>query len=251
MNVSKNELTALLKQTFEALGFFSGEYERAAETIVWTEMNGMGGLGALNLALPYFAQDKHQPTKLISDNPGHATLDAENGSSLSCADLAMDLAFVKASTQGFATVTVLNCHNRKLLLKSVIDCGRRDMACMAYWRNASNPIIEHVCSAGSGVIPHYRASTVPAQGNIEYAHRQSLFICCSSSVQRLDDHFHSRFRQAQEEITTAETAAMERHYRNSLSQGLDIDEQLWQRLQQLAKKVLVESSAQSRMGAGS
>ena len=30
MNVSKTELTALLKQVFEGLGFHSGEYENAA-----------------------------------------------------------------------------------------------------------------------------------------------------------------------------------------------------------------------------
>ena len=52
MNVSKTELTALLKQVFEALGFSSGEHQNAAEMVVWAQMCGLEGLPELRRGLP-------------------------------------------------------------------------------------------------------------------------------------------------------------------------------------------------------
>ena len=254
MKVSKTELAALLKQVFEGLGFACGEHENAADMIVWAEMSGLEGLEELRRALPDLVSQHPGPLQCVSEDETHAVIDADNSSCLNCADVAMNLAYVKALARGFSSVTVLNCHNRKLLAKTFMDCGRRGMACMMYWCDAMDPTMEYVLSmaaeAGTDGLPRYTVNRVQAQGNIDEAHRQSLFIHCSTHWQPLEEYQSSVFSQSQEELTAIGPEALRDNYRSALNRGLSIEKDLWERLQELALVVLVESSDLSRMGAG-
>jgi LDH2 family malate/lactate/ureidoglycolate dehydrogenase len=254
MRVSKTELTALLKQVFEGLDFASGEYENAADMIVWAQMSGMEGLQELRRALPDLVARRLRPLECISEDDTHAVFDAGNHSSLTCADVAMNLAYVKALAREFSSVTVLNCHNRKLLAKAVTDCGRRGIGCIVYWRDANDPTVEHVLSmppeTGTDGLPRYVINKVEEHGNIDDAHRQSLFIHCSTHWQKLEEYQSSVFTQKQEELTVIEPSVLRDNYRSALNEGLAMEQDVWERLQELALIVLVESSEQSRMGAG-
>lgn len=254
MRVSKTELNALLKQAFEGLGFNSGEYEYAADMVVWAEMSGLQGLQELHRGLPYLIEHSGLPIQCVWEDGANALMDAGNSSSLNCAEVVLDMAYVKALKQGFSSVTVRNCHNRKLFMKAVMECGRRDVSALVYWRNSSAPVIEHVISIGPGtttpLLPRYRTRQMVADSNIEIAQRQSLFIVCSTQVAKLDEHESDFFSQSYNETTLMEPDTLRGNYRAALNQGLVIKEALWERLQALSKKVLVESSEQSRMGAG-
>jgi LDH2 family malate/lactate/ureidoglycolate dehydrogenase len=254
MNVSKTELTALLKQVFEGLGFHSGEDESAAKMIVWAEMSGLEGVRDLNRSLPHLMKHKSPPLQYVAEDDVHAVIDARNGSALNCADVAVNLAYAKALARGFSSVTLLNCHTRKLLIKAIMDCGRRGMACLMYWRDANDPAIEYVVSIAPGAcadgLPRYTVNRVQQQGNIDDADRQSLTIHCATEWQQLEKYQSSFFSQSREQLSVIEPEALRDNYRSALHQGLPIEETLWEHLQELALIVLVESSEQSRMGAG-
>ena len=254
MKVSKTELTALLKQVFEGLGFASGEYENAADMIVWAQMSGLEGLGELRRGLPDLVAHRLRSLECVSEDETHAVLNAGDNSCLTCADVAMNLAYVKALATGFSSVTVLNCHDRKLLVKAVTDCGRRGMGCMMCWRDTNDPTIEHVLSmppeAGADGLPRCAINKVEERGNIDDGHRQSLFIHCSTQWQELEKYQSSVFTQPQEELSVIGPSALRDNYRCALNRGLAMEQDLWERLQELARVVLVESSEQSRMGAG-
>jgi hypothetical protein len=253
MNVSKTELTALLKQVFEGLGFACGEHESAADMIVWAQMSGLGGLQELGCALPYLVAQR-QPLQCLCDDEAHATVDAGGSSCLNIADVAINLAYVKALARESSTVTVLNCYNRKLLSKAIVDCGRRGMACMMHWRDANDPLIEHVLRMapedGSNIMPRYTLNRVQVQGNIAEAHRQSLFIHCSTQWLQQKEYQSSVLSQRLEELNVIEPETLRDNYHFSLNRGMSMENDLWRRLQELALVVLVESSEQSRMGAG-
>lgn len=252
MKVSKNEITALLKQVFEGLKFRCGEYESAADMIVWAEMCGLSGLLALRHSLPYLTEQSPPPLRSIHESETKAVLDANNGSSLNCADVVMNLAYTKALAQECCSVTVLNCHNRKLFVKTIADCGNRGMSCLAYWRDAIDPVALHVVitAADSDGMPSYSTYKLSEQSFIEDSQRQSLFIECSTKPVTPDDHIGSLIADGDNPGTNVLPAALQNNYHASLMQGLSIEEDLWTQLQALAQIVLVESSEQSRMGAG-
>ncbi len=254
MNVSKTELTALLKQVFEGMDFACGEDENAADLIVWAQMSGLDGLQELRSALPRLVAQRHLPLQCIADDETHTVLDAGGSSCLNCADVAINLAYVKALARGSSSVTLLNCHHRKLLSKAIMDCGHRGMACMMYWCDISDPTIKHVLSIapedGTHVLPRYTLNRVQKQGNIEGVPHQSLFIHCSTQWQQLEELQSSILSHRQEELKVIEPEALRDNYRVAVSRGLTMEKDLWENLQELARVVLVESSEQSRMGAG-
>jgi len=254
MNVSKTELTALLKQVFEALGFAPGETESAADMVIWAQMSGLQGLRELAKALPGLLADDRDSIELVSENNTHAVFDAHDASCLSFADTAMSLACVKALSQDFCSVTVLNCHNRAQITKAVLDCGRRGMGALVYWRDTQDAGAEHVLSAPAEDTSHgqlrYTINRVEKPGNIGDANRQSLSIYCSSHHQHLEGHRSSVFRQQQETLTVFDQDNLRSNYQSALSRGLAMEIDLWSRLKELSLTVLVESSEKSRMGAG-
>lgn len=254
MKVSKTELTTLLKQVLEGLGFHSGEYENAADMIVWAEMTGLEGMRELRRNLPYLIEHRSPALECVAEDETHAVVDAGNGSSLNCADVVVNLAYVKALAQGYSSVTVFNCHARKLLIKPIVDCGHRGMACLMHWRDEDDPAIEHVVSfvpgAGTDHLASYTVSKIQQQDNDEDAHPHSVIIHCATQGQWLEQYQSSVFAQRCDELAVIEPEALRNNYRAALHQGLPMEEALWKRLQELALIVLVESSEQSRMGAG-
>ena len=254
MKVSKTELTALLKQVFEGLGFASGEYENAADMIVWAQMSGLEGLRELRRGLPDLVAHRLGPLERVSEDETHAIFDACDTSCLTCSDVAMNLAYVKALARGSSSVTVLNCRNRKLLIKAVTDCGRRGMGCLMYWRDTNDPSMEHILSmppeSGADDLPRYTINRIEEQNNIDDGHRHSLFIHCSTQRLQLEQYQSSIVTQGLEELSVLGPETLRENFRSALDDGLVIEEDLWQRLQELARIVLVESSEQSRKGAG-
>ena len=123
-----------------------------------------------------------------------------------------------------------------------------------YWRDANDPTTEHVVSVvpqdGTDSLLRYTVNRVREQENPDDAHRQSLIIHCDTQWQLLQECQSSVFSQGREELEAIEPDTLRANYRSALNQGLAMDEALWEQLQTLALRVLVESSEQSRMGAG-
>lgn len=255
MKVSKTEMTSLLKQVFEALGFHVGEHESAAEMLVWAQMHGLRGFPELQQALPRLVdQDRPPPLELISEEDDRVVLDACGGSVLNCADVVMGLACARALSNDLCCVVVHNCHDRKLIIKAVTDCSRGGMCSMAYWRAESSPDTAHLiwleADVGVDGLPNYTAGEPHVKCTIDTSESQSLFFLCSRDAQSWAQRRSSILSDDPEPLTIADPEKMGAHYQKAISDGLSIDEDLWRRLQLLARRVLVESSEQSRHGAG-
>ena len=61
MHISMTELKAALRRCFEATGYYVGNYEDAANMILWLEKHGLDGLKELQSALPYIGDDSSKP----------------------------------------------------------------------------------------------------------------------------------------------------------------------------------------------
>lgn len=242
MNISMNELKAALRRCFEASGYFVGNYEDAANMVLWLEKHGLNGLKELKSTLPYVGEDLHKSlSNVIYEDGTSATIDAHGRSALNCIASAVDLAHAKALVSGIATVTVHNCHNRMFVLKALTDRGRSGISAAAYWKNGSSKVTEHAAAIKSGHrYPSYSESVVKTVVNDD---KQALTIICSSRVDL------SLSLQSQDStIITPEQ--VERNKNDCVEHGITIDEEIWQEINNIGAGVLVENTERSRADAG-
>jgi len=247
MHVSMVELKACLRRCFEASGYFVGNYEDAANMILWLEKHGLNGLAELNRTLPYIYQDQDKEgSTIIYEDSTAAVIDSHNRSALNCIAAAVDLAHAKALENGIATVTVHNCHNRMFVLKALTDCGRRGVSVVAYWKNGTDSITEYTAAIKAG---HRYPSFHEGQTNMssDSTHKQTLTIICSSRVDLTSSLQHAKTNV---NGTSMDAQQVELNKEKSVEFGIEINEALWRQINKIGEGVLVESSQQSRMGAG-
>ncbi len=247
MIVSMNELKAALRRCFEATGYYVGNYEDAANMILWLEKHGLNGLGELERALPYISEDNSKPlSTVVYEDSTSAIIDSNGRSALNCIAASVDLAHAKALECGIATVTVHNCHNRMFILKALTDCGRRGISVAAYWQNGSQTVSEHTAAIKAGDrYPSYSEATTSLESNAD--DRQALTIICSSrvdltsSLQKSKGNRHARY-------ISAKQVAANKDY--SVDNGIEISDSLWAEINRIGEGILVENSERSRQGAG-
>ncbi|MCV6590003.1 MAG: DUF3726 domain-containing protein [Marinobacterium sp.] len=247
MHISMNELKASLRRCFEASGYFVGNYEDAANMILWLEKHGLNGLGELERALDYIDVDRDKPlSTVVYEDSTSAIIDSNGRSALNCIAASVDLAHAKALEVGIATVTVHNCHNRMFILKALTDCGRRGISVAAYWQNGSDTVTEHTAAIKAGArYPSYSEATTSLKPSDD--DRQALTIICSSRVDLTTSLQRSEGNRNARHVSAEQVAQNKEH---SVDQGIDIDEALWARINKIGEGVLVENSERSRQGAG-
>ncbi len=247
MHVSMIELKAALRRCFEASGYFVGNYEDAANMILWLEKHGLNGLGELDRAISFIQQDRDKSlSRVIYEDNTSAIIDTNGRSALNCIAASVDLAHAKALECGIATVTVHNCHNRMFVLKALTDCGRRGISAAAYWQNGSKVVSEHTVAikAGDRYPSYSEAST-----NLEAAagEKQALTIICSSRVDLTTSLQQSKGNSNSRYVSALQVAKNKEY---SVDHGIEIDEALWTEINKIGEGILVENTERSRMGAG-
>ena len=238
-----NELKAALRRCFEASDYFVGNYEDAANMVLWLEKHGLNGLNELKLALPYIGEDRDKPlSNVIYEDSTSATIDAHHRSALNCIAAAVDLAHAKALESGIATVTVHNCHNRIFILKALTDRGRSGISAAAYWQNGHDSVTEHTAAIKSGQrYPSYSEGTTNLVSNDK--DKQALTIICSSRVDLTSSlqNSKSNFISPQQ---------VESNKENTVENGIEIDAEVWNEINNIGLGVLVENTERSRQDAG-
>lgn len=246
MLISSNELTALLKRVFEGMGYPAGYYEDAAALVKWLQVHGEHGFGELQRALPYVADSQRPAMQVLAEESQALLADCFGRSALNCLPSIVELAQTKVLEQGCVNVKVRNCHNRKFILKLLVDCARHGISALAYWQNGKQPVSEHVASIAVGAgYPSYSEALLADAGA---ADTQTLTLLLSTRIDLSGQlHGSAAQRSGYRQVSPEQFA---RASQSALEGGMDISIELWQQLNQLAEAVLVESSEQSRSGAG-
>lgn len=247
MNISMNELNAALRRCFEATGYFVGNYEDAANMILWLEKHGLKGLEEFKRALPYIDADREKAlSSVVYEDRTSAIIDSQGRSALNCIAASVDLAHAKALENGIATITVHNCHNRKFILKALTDCGRRGISVVAYWQNGNSVVTEHTAAIKAGDrYPCYSEATTDLE--MSEVDAQALTIICSSRVDLTSSLQQSKGNTQAIYLDSQQVAA---NKAKTVELGIDIDPDLWAEINRLGTGILVSNSEQSRQGAG-
>lgn len=255
MKVSKNELTSLLKQAFEGCGFSVGAYETAANLVIWCKTHGFDISSALTPEkIAGFFEQNEWTVSLIEDAPESLIADFGGGSYIASGVNLSELVYAKSISSGFCVGKFTDCKDRKLVAKSVADFGKRGLHSIAFWRDNEEPNLINVARTVDGQCcpeyARYRTSELDEQRTLTLD-ETSLFIVCAKDPTALQKYL---------ELVCAEVtgksfqrwlpAGIKANYRSTLMDGIDINADLWCLLGEYRDKVLVESTEQSRMGAG-
>lgn len=251
MHVSLNELTSLSRRALEGVGFPPGEFEDAADMIVWLEQFGLGGTKLLAKTLPRLTTEQWPAVqKLYDDGGGCVVLQIENGSLLQGGSLAADMACTRALADGLGIVRLSGCRDRGFILGYLARCARRGYHMTAMWCvGEPRRAIQNVATAtGHPTLPTIRRYRADGGGEqMADTHTLTLIATRDFALMPARDPAANAF-ELLEEITPNELAARSRL---AWDQGVDVDPDLWSKLQTLAAVKLVEATPESRArGAG-
>lgn len=249
MKVSHNELQNLCRKAFAGIGFDDGDAADAADMVAWMQAHGMPGLQDLRRGLDYLLVEPSScRPALLYEDADLAVLDGHGMSVLRSSSLALELGFAKARARGLSIVKIRHCHNRQLITGYLSRLSVRGMNVTAFWRNGHEPLVEQVVGfrANSAVpeIRVYRVKPAPeeTEGNdgvtLIMANHVELLPTLSSDylVELVAQYDESRLRTCRD---------------RALKEGIEVDDTIWACLKELADRMLVESSEESRSGAGS
>lgn len=242
MRVSRNELTASLKKAFEGLGFSVGDYQDAAAMVVWSQMHGFGGLSQLQQALPFLNNCPCLHAKLITNGDHQALLDGQGSSILLCGTQTVRLVCALARQHGSGRVHLDNCHNRQLIIQRLVSAAQLGSALVAYWVQ-DNQGCKLSIEAGAQQ-PDYRQYSLANPTD-----DQSLLIFAGTDLAVVEAQFAAEIT-LREQTYSLPSETMLDSYSQALELGIEIDDELWDELNNLVARVLVESTESSRAGAG-
>jgi hypothetical protein len=242
MKVSKNELLAALKKAFEGLGFQPGDCQDAADMVIWLQTHGFDGFGRLQGALAYLNTTAPIHADLVQEDAHHAVLDGRGSSILLCGSEAVDLIRSQVVEGSWAALELTDCYNRTFILQRLIKAAQRNLGFIAYWRQQDYCV--KVSIAAGAQLPEYQTFTMTGEFDA-----QSLRIFSGADIDVIQHQFAQQLEFG-EYLETFSGEEMMDCYRDSVEQGIEIDETLWQTLDELVARILVESTDSSRAGAG-
>lgn len=246
INVSMNELSSLLKRSFEGLGYCQADYEDGAAAIVWLEAHGMKGLETI-ASITEHTPDPANRIDIGAEEADGLVLDAKGSNVAFCGRMAVDLACANVSAASSGRVELRHCHGRKAILPSLSLCAARGFNAIARWSDED-------CLYVSPIKAQQRAPDFFCVQRMsdDNACNTSLVVVCSKNPQDIEA-IKARFLggDSDERSSTKITSSdMQERYNESLRNGLNVDKQFVKKLTAAADAVLVEATEQSRLGAG-
>ncbi|MGI9271974.1 MAG: hypothetical protein ACR2QT_09370 [Woeseiaceae bacterium] len=249
IKVSRNELLALFKRVFEQASQQQNDYSYSAEAVVWLELRGLAGVEAAVQALPILQSGRLQRTETRSDDALHAQLDASGCSLLTAASAVGDaaIAATQATSPYFATIE--NGEQYIAIVPELCRLSQLGRSALAWWPDIENDCVYVVQASDSNPHPVWRQIQI---ADADKAQEPKLRMAVATDANVLlakinDTAVKEAVEDAHVAITVDEFAA---RFESCMSDGIEIDEQIYRQCCAVADKVLVESTEQSRGGAG-
>ena len=254
MKASKTELLSLFKQAFEGCGFDGSACESAADLVVWSQMHGQPGFDVIAAKLANLSAMQRPDIQFLVDRNHEIEIDVGGASTLLCAELVSDVVVARAKVSGYCAAAILNCHERPLIVRQLVQNRGRGLHGLACWRDSLDPALMRAARVQPGrccpeILSVLGADNDCASNKLPPA--QALVLVYSSTAGPLNgyvsDHCPWLAGEIRERTTPGSIGAC---YQQAISDGIEISDELWQSLLLLASNMLVESSEESRRGAG-
>lgn len=247
LQVSSNELTALLKRVFEAAGCDQSAQEDAAKAIVAAERRGFSALDALPQMIERLQRERPTPAPGSSESNGCLELEANHSSAACYGSVFAGLAAAYAK-QGDRSIVarVQSCNDRSLVLNSLLAIAATGIPMLAHWTCEHSP--DKRCAylaSPDGAADQYLEMSCCEQN----ASPECIFLIAAPDFERILPHWQQiQAEYTQNKLVSADD--IQRRLGWSLNNGIRVEVPLWEQMQSIALNVLVPSSERSRAGAG-
>jgi len=246
MKISYNEILTLSQKIFEGAGCSPGQYQDAAEMISWLALQGIKDWVAIcNHLDENFLKNElaKELAHLLYEDDTTITLDGQQKSCLFCGTPATDFAYLRAIEKDDSAVHLRMCQHPMLLLASLSGYAQRGMHSLTQWRESDQ--VNTALFVAKQPLPTFYQGMV--KKNALSSHNS---IAPYTDVTILYSS-HNAFLIPPDSEIIYSPKQLQQQRADHLEQGIEIDVGLWQRLNGLAKAVLVEATEESRQrGAG-
>ena len=248
INLSANELSALLKQCFEVSCYKPHDHEDLAAAVVWLEMHGLPGIAGYLEAAPSIKQ--RQSKLRINPMTGRLNINCGGASQFAVACNIVDSAIALASDHGRADSRIINTVHQLALVPGLARCAARQLHAVVVWAGEPTGTV-HIAAINAGQLaPSYRI--VSDNTDFSLAPTEGVMFCGQSSDER-NLHIINTIKNiagAGTEIMHKTPEEFRRTFERSLDEGVAVDQASYDALTSIAANVLVAASEQSRRGAG-
>lgn len=241
-----NELSSLLKRSIEGLGYGQSDFEDVAATVSWLEVHGLHGLEMVSAAWPRLTSGPGDQMQVIDRDEMLTTIDGGESSLLSTGHALVEFA-VSVTTTSLSKIKCINVHDRPAIVSAMHKFSHSGFAALACWQERLR-----LHSTFIGIEDHwpdYRVAT--SEKEIGLSDNILLLACSNDEAQlrQLSSTLISESGANNDILETAANTFVERRHK-ALLDGIQMDASLHRILSASAGNVLVESTEQSRRGAG-
>lgn len=245
INVSRNELTSVLKRLFEYLSDVNYDYGVCADSVVWLESHGFAGISSLESVLECLLAKSHVPTEIVSGESDHFKINAGGQTLFAIAPVAIDLGISMLARSTSFRISIENATNPLALIPGIHRVCVLSPSMAAWWRAPEEPILHLVQSGAIGEYPQYQRFKL---GDDAIHSGDHVTVICSSDAEGFGDLLPDTTSFECIDCVIASEFA-ERHAR-TLAAGIEVETSSFEKLCEVADRVLVESTDISRSGAG-
>jgi hypothetical protein len=242
MQVSQFEIYRLVQRALEGLGAGYGVDRDAAFAVAWLEARGLPGLASLAADLARLERGIG-PTKLEPGARSDFAIDAGGASAIAFAGAVLDLLIARATAPGTgrARLRLRRCCSPLSLIPAAAENGS-GVALQLAWQGQRSLIRVRVEADGGATLflsPGEELRTAllaPATSEVE--------IQVALSSEALPPPKSGL-------IAVLDREGLARRLAHSLDHGIDVDPTIWRRIDEVAARVQVPASEESRLkGAG-
>lgn len=244
IQLSLNELRALLRRTYEALYHHGYDFTVMARSCLWLETHGLDGIGLILRSLDdldtpcaKLVLSQTGPDKYLIDGQGRCLIPFMNASA--------DLAIASAQRSGFGQIDILNIFGRLNIFAALKKAARLNLWAAALWYDEGDKASYALWLNKHKSLPDF----YKIDGEIEGPWGDSgLRFVCARGPERVEAKVRYMLPGQARPIRTAHE--FEACQQAALDNGLSVKLADYAKLNALADRLLVPSTDESRRGAG-
>ncbi|NQY19878.1 MAG: DUF3726 domain-containing protein [Campylobacteraceae bacterium] len=233
--VSQTELKTLCAKAFNGLKLKAGEADVIAKMVVELELVGLRGVDHFIEALDHLKDDNALSVSIASSE-NKISVDLGSCSILCHLQIVLAYAIEHMKNNDYVLLEIKNCYNKWLSYTQLKRLSSKELNAKFYWTSSSdNKSIEYSINKNEEY-PNVKIS------NKSLFEKNTLIIEISKN-KITNDSFDLEYEKIKS-ITLKDS------YNNSLDSGILLEKDSWNKIKEVAKGILVESSEKSKNDAG-
>ncbi len=249
IRISINELKALLDRACESHYGHQYDFEDIANIIHWLELHNFEGVTNFLKMINSAPQKTDLSTDLVEDQEQRLIFNNNGHSILHVASIITDMTLAKCHQEQICHTSIKNVKLPSAILPSLIKFSQNGWHASAYWTTSKKDLVQIVNIAPDQEYPEYKEIKIKKLTPKDIS--DLSLICSKNEINTLESFTTTHEKNSIDKVILKFSAIdFKERYTHKIINGLNIDTKSYKKLTQIADQILVEASAESRLGAG-